>query len=79
MNLDWDYNNRELQVSMLDYVTEALERFKRASLRQSQHQLHPRVLPKYGTKFQYATDADSLSFLGKEGKNFIQEVTGTFL
>ena len=64
---------------MLEYVTEALKSFKHTSLCKPKHQPHPHVLPTYGAKVQYATNADSSMILGKEGKKFIQEVTGTSL
>ena len=79
MNLDWDHKHCELHVTMLDHVTEALKRFKHTSPRKMQHQLHPHVLPIYGAKVQYATDADSYLILVKEVNNFIQKVTVTFL
>ena len=64
---------------MLDYFTETLKRFKHTSLLKLQHQPHPYVLPTYGAKFQYSTNADSSLLIGKEGKKFIQEVTRNFL
>ena len=64
---------------MLDYFTETLKRFKHTSLLKPQHQPHPHVLPTYGAKFQYSTNADSSLLIGKEGRKFIQEVTRNFL
>ena len=51
MNLDWDYDNCEVHVSMLGYFTEALKHFKHMSPRKPQHQPHPHVLLTYGAKF----------------------------
>ena len=65
MNLDRDYDNCEVHVSMLEYVTEELKSFKHISPRKPQHQPHPHVLEIYGAKVQYATDADSSLLLGK--------------
>ena len=79
MNLYWYSKHFEVHVSMLDYFTEALKRFKHNSLLKPQHQPHPHVLPTYGAKFQYSTNADSSLLIGKEGKKFIQEVTRNFL
>ena len=43
-----------------------------------QHQPHPHVKPAYGQKVQYAV-VDETAPIDKEGKRFIQQVTGTFL
>ena len=64
---------------MLDFVTGAHKNFKHTSPRKPQHLPHPHVLTTYGTKFEYAADAELSSILGKEGKKFIQEVTVNFL
>jgi hypothetical protein len=79
MNMDWDYNGRKVNVSMLDYLPKALVRFQHQAPRKPQHQPHPHVKPNYGAKVQYMEDMDTLALLPKEDKKFIQEVIGTFL
>jgi hypothetical protein len=79
MNIDWDYINKNVHVSMLDYVPEALVRFQHPQPIKPQHQPYPHVKPIYGATKQYVMAADTSSPLNKAGKKFIQEVIGTFL
>ena len=37
------------------------------------------VVPNYGAKKQYAVGPDGTVLLDKDGKKFVQQVTGTFL
>ena len=76
--LDWDYEKREVHLSMPEYVMEALQRFQHKPPKHQQHQPHKHVVPTYGQKVQYAV-VDESEPLDKEGKTFIQQVTGTFL
>jgi hypothetical protein len=52
MNIDWDYVNQKVHVSMLDYVPEALLRFKHKAPRKPQHQSYPHIKPTYGATKQ---------------------------
>jgi hypothetical protein len=79
LDLDWDYDNRTVHLSMLAYVANALKRFHHQQPRKPQDQPHAHVKPVYGAKAQYAADADSSPLLSPEDKKFIQEVVGTFL
>ena len=47
ITMDWDYNKREVHLSMPGYCKEALGRFNRA-LRKLNHQPHNYTLPTYG-------------------------------
>ena len=79
IDLDWDYTNKKVHLSMIQYVINALKRFNHKKPRKPQDQPYPHVKPNYGTKAQYAEDDDPSPPLSKEDKKFIQEVTGTFL
>ena len=80
LDLDWDYENRTVHISMLDYVTDAaLKRFHHARPRKAQDQPHAHLKTIYGAKKQYAPDDDDSPLLSKADKKFVQEVTGTFL
>jgi hypothetical protein len=79
MNIDWDYNDKKVHVSMLEYVPEALTRFQHAAPKKPQHQPYPHVTPTYGAKVQYTDDDDTSPLLDKTEKTFVQEVIGTFL
>ena len=78
LTLDWDYENKEVHLSMPGYVAEALQRFQHPHPTRPQHQPHKHVVPTYGQKTQYET-VDESAKLDKAGKTYIQQVTGTFL
>jgi hypothetical protein len=77
--MDWDYENREVHVSIPGYVGNALKRFKHTTPEKPQHQPYPHNPKQYGQKQQFSEPEDKSPPLGKEDKKFIQEVTGTFL
>ena len=77
--MDWDYENREVHVSIPGYVEAALKRFKHEKPSKPQYQPHPNLPIQYGAKAQYAQEEDDSPKLNKEDTKFIQEVTGTFL
>jgi len=78
ITLDWDYDRREVHLSMPGYCKEALIRFNH-TLQKINHQPYKHNEPKYGAKIQYAEQPDASPKLGKEETKFIQQVTGTFL
>ena len=47
LTLDWDYIKREVHLSMLKYVPDALKRFKHPHPKKPQHQPYPHVVPTY--------------------------------
>ena len=79
MNLNWDYDKREVHISMLGYIAEVLIRFHHTAPKMPQDQLYPHIKAKYGAKVQYAEDQDASPLFGRDGKNFAKEVVGTFL
>ena len=79
MDIDWDYKRREVHLSMLSYVQDALTRFHHARPPTPQDQPHPHVKPTYGAKVQYAAGKDESPAVSPKEKKFIQKVTGTFL
>ena len=50
LTLDWDYSKREVHVSMLEYIPDALVRFQHQAPKKPQYQPHPHVEPTYGAK-----------------------------
>ena len=54
MDIDWDYARREVHLSMLSYVQDALKRFHQEHPQKPQDQPHPHVKLTYGAKVQYA-------------------------
>ena len=79
LTMDWDYDKREVHVSIPGYVSAALKRFKHEKPSKPQNQPCPRNPKQYGAKAQYAEPKDNSPLLNKDDKRFVQEVTGTFL
>ena len=68
INLDWDYENHKVHLSMPGYCKEALVRFGH-KLRRVTHQPHKHAIPVYGRKIQHAKEEDETPQLDEEGKN----------
>ena len=79
LDIDWDYGNRKVHLSIMAYVTDAITRFRHNHPCKSQHQPYLKINPMYGAKSQYTDDADVSPPLSKEDKKFVQEVTGKSL
>ena len=79
MDIDWDYASSEVHLSMLSYMQDALKRFNHNHPQKPQDQPHPHVKLTYGAKVQYVAGEDESPAVSPVEKNFIQEVTGTFL
>jgi len=79
ITLDWDYKNREVHLSMPEYVGHALARFNHPIPDQPQHQPHQHAIPTYGATVQYEKPKDTSQRLSPSEKKYIQEVIGTFL
>ena len=69
MDLDWDYDNRKVQLYMLGYVPDTITRFKHKHPRKPQHQPYPKIKPMYSAKAQYEENADMSPTLSKKDKN----------
>jgi hypothetical protein len=74
MNIDWDYINKNVHVSILDYVPEALIQFQHMPPTKPQHQPYPHIKSTYGATKQYAETIDTPPPLSKEDKKYVQEV-----
>ena len=64
---------------MPGYVNMALIRFKHWTPKRWQDQPYLHVIPIYGAKTQYAVGPDGAALLDKDGTQFVQQFTGTFL
>ena len=78
ITLDWDYERRQVHLSMPGYVKKALKQFQHV-MKKEQNQPFPSAPIKYGAKRQYATQESKAPLLDKQGKKFIQQVCGKFL
>ncbi len=74
MDIDWDYANKKVHLTMLDYVPDALIRFQHPHPRWPQHQPYPHAKPTYGATKQYDVDNDTSLPLNKADKKYVQEV-----
>ncbi len=79
MTINWDYINKNVHVSMLDYVPEALIRFQHMPPAKPQHQPYPHIKPMYSATKQFAETIDTSPSLSKEDKKYVQEVVDMFL
>ena len=69
IDLYWDYEKREVHLSMLSYVKDSLTRFPHSRPHKPQHQPYPHAKLTYGYKAQYATADDDYLLLSPTGKN----------
>ena len=79
ITLDWDYAGRKVHLTMPNYLAKALERFNHPKPKRPQNSPHPCAITIYGAKHQYAKQLDTTPLLDKEGKKYVQSVTGTLL
>jgi hypothetical protein len=79
MNIDWDYIYKNIHVSMLDCVPEALIQFQHTPPAKPQHQPYPNIKLVYIASKQYAETIDMSPPLSNKNKKYIQEVVSTFL
>jgi hypothetical protein len=79
LTLDWDYKGKQVHLSMLGYIKNALVRFGHEAPTKPQHQPHQQTVPTYGATVQYAKAADTSQVLSKENKKYIQQVIDTLL
>jgi hypothetical protein len=73
ITLDWDYNGHKVHLSNPEYVKRALARFVNPIPIKPQHQTHPRTIPMYGAKVQYAKQEDTSRHLSPAEKKFTRK------
>ena len=77
IELDWDYENKRVHLSMAPYLQKALRQFDNLVPTQHQDSPYPFTKPKYGAKQQFA-EYDISTPSGKEDQKYVQQVTGKF-
>eukprot|EP00956_Cyclotella_meneghiniana_P028602 scaffold67110_cov48-Cyclotella_meneghiniana.AAC.3 len=77
IELDWDYKNRRVHLSMKPYLEKALRQFDNLVPTQRRDSLYPHIELKYGAKQQFA-DYDTSKRVGKNEQTHVQKVTGKF-
>ena len=79
LDLEWGYEKREVQLSMLTYVKDTLKRFYHEEPSKPQEQPYPHTKTVYGAKAQFSEPESMSEIWIQADKKFIQEVTVTFL
>ena len=77
--LDWDYEGREVHLSMPGYNAKARKEFGHEMSKRQQNSPYQVTPPKYSAKVQYVEQPIDSPLLDKEGKIFIQNMNGKFL
>ena len=79
MELQWDYNKGHVDISMPNYIRDALTRFGHTPPRTLQHSPHAWKSPAYGQRIQQATIKSSSPTLNEKQTKVIQAIVGTLL
>jgi hypothetical protein len=77
IELDWDYENKRVHLSMAPYLQKALQQFDNIVPTHRHDSPYPHIEPKYGAKQQYA-EYDTSVPVGKDEQKYVQQVTGKF-
>jgi len=77
IELDWDYENKRVHLSMAPYLQKALRQFDNIVPTHRHDSPYPHIEPKYGAKQQYAK-YDTSAPVGKDEQKHVQQVTSKF-
>jgi hypothetical protein len=79
IKLEWNYNERYLDVGMPKFVPDKLHEFAHPKPKQPQHAPHPAPEVRFGRSAQEPRPPDSSPLLPPEGKKRVQKIVGSFL
>jgi hypothetical protein len=79
LTLEWDYNNRTLDLSMQGYIKEALQKYQHPAPMRPEHAPHKCNPPVYDAKAQYVEDDNNSPALSAKDVTKLQQLTGTLL
>jgi hypothetical protein len=79
ITLEWDYENRTINLSMPNYVADALHHFQHATPKQGVHAPSKWAPPQYGTKVQLTAPTDESPKHTPQETKLLQRVIGKFL
>ena len=79
INLKWDYSKHTVELSMSEYVKNALHKFQHLLPCRPEHSPYVQNAPIYGRSIQYSDPEDSSDLLSPSNCNLIQQILGTFL
>lgn len=79
LDLNWDYTNRHVDISMNGYIKATLKKFLHPTPSKPQHSPHEWQLPAYGQKIQYSKTPDTTPKLNATDTKRVQAISGTLL
>ena len=79
VDLDWDYVNRTVTLSMPKYVEAALHKLQHTTPKRPQRAPHKWNTPSYGAKIQFAPTDDEGPPLNSASLKRVQQIVGIFL
>jgi hypothetical protein len=79
LNIEWDYNNGTVDISMPGYIERALLRFQHNKPTTAQHSPHRSASVTYGKQQQLIPAPDTTPVLDAADNKSIQEIIGTLL
>jgi hypothetical protein len=79
LTLEWDYNNRKVDLSMPGYIKAALHNYQHPAPTRPEHAPHKWNPPVYGAKAQYVEDDNNSPALSAKDITRLQQLTGTVL
>jgi hypothetical protein len=77
--LEWDYNNKTVDLSMPGYIKAALHNYQHPATTRPEHAPHKWNTPVYGSKTKYVEDENNSPTLSAKDVNKLQQLTGTLL
>jgi hypothetical protein len=79
LTLEWDYNNKTVDLSMSGYINAALHKYQHPAPARPEHAPHKWNPPVYGAKTQYVEDENNSPALSTIDVNKLKQLTGTLL
>jgi hypothetical protein len=79
LTLEWDYNNRTVDLSVPGYINAALHKYQHPAPTRPEHAPHKWNPPVYGAKSQYVEDDNNSPVLSAKDVTKLQQLTGTLL
>jgi hypothetical protein len=79
ISLDWDYENKTVDLSIPGYIANALHKFQHKQPDRPQHAPYPARTPQYGSKVQLTPAVLDSPTLTPQGRKRIQQVVGALL
>ena len=77
LHIQWEYTLRTCNISISDYIKEALHKFQHPKPPRPQNAPHAWKAPTYGAKIKYAGDGDQLPLFPPKSIHLVQQIVGT--